>query len=442
MMRSITICLTLLLTATFTLAQATEQTIDKNMIARVQRYYNNNQPDSLYKHFDPIMKSSMDMAKTTALFSQMHAQLGNLKQTTFVEYNKGAAAYKSDFENDELVISLATNNLKQISGLYFKPYKAPAAVAEKLKEKETPAVAQTVDPSVTEYPLVAKTLGGTFHGTLTIPKDAPAKMPVVLIIPGTGSIDRNGNSVTLGINGNTYKYIAEGLGKAGIACLRYDKRNVGQSTSSGKETDSKFTDYVNDASAFLLLLKDDPRFSKFIILGHSEGSLLAMITAYTEPVSGIISVEASGVPVDQMLTEQMKSKPPAVQDEFKNIIDSLKKGKTTPKVDPSLYSVARPSLQNYLMSWIPYDPARVIKKIKTSFLIVQGTTDLQSSVTDAEKLKKAKSDATLKIIDGMNYILKEAPADKEKNMATYSNPSLPLKPEFMTAVVDFIKALK
>jgi hypothetical protein len=42
----------------------------------------------------------------------------------------------------------------------------------------------------------------------------------------------------------------------------------------------------------------------------------------------------------------------------------------------------------------------------------------------------------------MNHILKEAPADEAANMATYSKPDLPLKPELVTSVVEFINKLK
>jgi fermentation-respiration switch protein FrsA (DUF1100 family) len=90
------------------------------------------------------------------------------------------------------------------------------------------------------------------------------------------------------------------------------------------------------------------------------------------------------------------------------------------------------------MSWFRYNPQREIRKVKAPILIIQGTTDLQVTVGDAEKLKKAKSDAILDIIPNMNHVLKEAPADKEKNKATYNEPDLPLKPEFVTAIVTFV----
>jgi len=123
------------------------------------------------------------------------------------------------------------------------------------------------------------------------------------------------------------------------------------------------------------------------------------------------------------------------------MLDSLKKGKTTDNIDPALYFIARPSIQKYLASWFRYEPQRVIKTVKIPTLIVQGTTDLQVTVADAGKLKKAKSDATLDIIPGMNHVLKEAPEDRDKNLATYNDPALPLKPQLITDVVGFINKL-
>ena len=106
-----------------------------------------------------------------------------------------------------------------------------------------------------------------------------------------------------------------------------------------------------------------------------------------------------------------------------------------------MYFIARPSIQRYLMSWFRYDPPRVLKTLRIPVLIIQGTTDLQVTVGDAEKLKKAKSDATLLIIPGMNHVLKDAPADRDKNLATYCNPDLPLKAELMPGIISFINGV-
>jgi len=66
-------------------------------------------------------------------------------------------------------------------------------------------------------------------------------------------------------------------------------------------------------------------------------------------------------------------------------------------------------------------------------------TDIQASVEDAKTLAAAKPDARLLLIDGMNHILRAAPADRAANLATYSQPGLPLKPELVPALVSFIR---
>jgi pimeloyl-ACP methyl ester carboxylesterase len=245
----------------------------------------------------------------------------------------------------------------------------------------------------------------------------------------------------MGLFGNTYKMRANELGKNGIASVRYDKRMIGQSVGSYKEVDLRFEDYSDDASGLISMLADDERFSKVIVAGHSEGSLVGIIASREEPVKGFISLAGAGVPAEKILTEQMKSQPPYVAEGFKRVIDSLKRGKTYPQVDPQLYSIARPSIQMYLMSWCRYDPANEIRKLKMPILIIQGTNDVQVTVDNAQKLKSAKSSANLMLIRGMNHILKDAPADREKNIATYKDPNLPLNTEMVTGIVDFIKKL-
>jgi pimeloyl-ACP methyl ester carboxylesterase len=299
------------------------------------------------------------------------------------------------------------------------------------------------DPTLTETPILLKTLSGSISGTLTTPQNISGKIPVVLIIAGTGPINRDGNSTKLNLATNDYKLIAEELGKNNIASLRYDKRLVGESAKGEKEENLRFDDYVDDAIGLVNILKEDKRFSKIIILGHSEGSLVGMLTATAadEDVKAFISVEGAGRRADDVMMEQMKSQPEYITVGFKRILDSLKKGGNVQKqVDPALYFIARPSIQIYLRSWCRYDPQQEIRKLNIPILIIQGSTDLLIPVTDAEKLKKGK--ATVTIIRGMNHVLKEAPDDRDKNLATYNQPDLPLKPEFVSSVLDFIKGLK
>jgi pimeloyl-ACP methyl ester carboxylesterase len=289
-----------------------------------------------------------------------------------------------------------------------------------------------------ETPINYKNLSGNIIGTLSLPKNVSGKVPVVLIVADSGPTDRNGNNEQTGLNSNMYKLLAEGLAKNGIASVRFDKRMVGESKTANKLEDLRFDDYVDDAVGLIGMLNDDQRFSKVVILGHGEGSLVAMLAARDQPAKAIISINATSEQGDKLMTQQFKSKPQYIQDEFKTLLDSMKKGKTFDNVDLAMYPLVTTAKQKYLLSYFRYPPLRVIKVMKVPVLIVQGTTDVQNSVADAEKLKKAKSDAVLITIKGMNHIMKEAPADKDQNMATYSNPALPLKAELVPDLVDFI----
>lgn len=290
-----------------------------------------------------------------------------------------------------------------------------------------------------ESPINLKIPSGNVSGTLSMPKNVSGKVPVVIIVADSGPTDRNGNNEQTGLNGNMYKMLAEGLAKSGIASVRYDKRMVGQSKTANKLEELRFDDYVDDAVGLIEMLNEDQRFSKVVILGHGEGALAAMLAARDQPVKDIISINATSEQGDKLMTEIFKSRPQYQQDEFKTWLDSLKKGKTFDNVDLALYPLVSTAKQKYLMSYFRYPPQRVIKVMKVPTLIIQGTTDVQVKVADAEKLKKAKSDATLITIKGMSHIMKDGPADKDANMETYTNPTLPLKAELVPDIVDFIK---
>jgi len=293
-----------------------------------------------------------------------------------------------------------------------------------------------------ESEIILKTVTGDISGTLTIP-DKIRKSPVVLIIAGSGPTDRDCNS-PLGIKTNAYKMLAESFAVKGISTLRYDKRGIAKSKSAAtSETELRFETYINDAIGWINLLYKDKRFSRIIVLGHSEGSLIGMVAAEQSEISGFISVAGAGSPADTILRQQLKKQlPPQLLTESDNILDSLRNGKTVSKINPVLFSLYRPSVQPYMISWIKYDPAAEIKKLRIPVLIVQGTTDIQVSVDDAMLLSAAKPDAKLLIIENMNHILKEAEADRQKNIATYNNPELPLKQGLGDEIISFIRNAK
>ena len=278
---------------------------------------------------------------------------------------------------------------------------------------------------------------GNLAGTLILPTTGKI-FKLVVIQAGSGPTDRNGNSGNA-IKANSYRLIAEALSKKNIATLLTDKRGVGKSIGAMKsEANLRFDDYADDLSGWINFIKKDKRIGKIFIAGHSEGSLVGMIAAQKEKVNGYISIAGAGESIDKIITWQYAQQLPKAA----AVVDSLfKRMRNKQKIDtvpPYLLSILRPSIQPYILSWMLHDPCAEIKKLTIPILILQGTTDIQAEVKQAEMLKACKPSATLKIITGMNHILKEAPIDRTKNIATYSDGTLPIIPELVDIIAAFV----
>jgi pimeloyl-ACP methyl ester carboxylesterase len=282
------------------------------------------------------------------------------------------------------------------------------------------------------------------HSTLLLPKEMDKAVPVVLILSGSGPTDRNGNSPMLPGKNNSLQMLADGLASNGIASLRYDKRGVGESAKAmTAEADLRFETYVDDAVAWCEQLRNDKRFSAVIIAGHSEGSLIGMLAAKRCNAAGFVSIAGAGRAAGDILRTQLAGKlPPELATQSDAILKNLEAGKTTENPPAELAALYRASVQPYLISWFRYDPAKSIAALTVHVLIVQGTTDLQVSVDDAKRLAAANPKAKLLLVDGMNHVLKEVSPDREKQMASYSDPTLRLAPEFLTGVVEFARKVE
>jgi hypothetical protein len=292
----------------------------------------------------------------------------------------------------------------------------------------------TKDTNFVETQVILQTKTGQIFGTLTTPKEFTI-IPVTLIIAGSGPTDRDCNNPMMKCD--AYKKLAYGLAENTIASLRFDKRGIAESKAAGKnESDLRFENYVNDAKEWIQFLKQDKRFSKVIVIGHSEGSLIGMIAATT--ADKFISIAGAGQSADKTIKEQLSAQPQEFLDLCYPIIDSLTKGKTVDNVNPKINYLFRPSVQPYLISWFKYDPQSEIQKLTIPILIIQGTHDIQVSVEDAKRLLKANPKAQLILIDKMNHILRSIDGDRQANIATYNNASLPLADELVKDITSFI----
>lgn len=292
-----------------------------------------------------------------------------------------------------------------------------------------------------EEEITLNTPTGDIHGRLMLP-ESEAPCPVVIIIAGSGATDMNGNSIGARMTNNSLLYLARELAANGIASVRYDKRGIGTSTAAATaEQDIRFEHYIGDAALWADKLGSDARFSKVVIAGHSEGSLIGMVAAQqSKAVKGYISIAGCGSPAYEILERQLKSQPERIQQESAAICKELREGRTVEKVPFYLSSLYRASVQPYLISWFRYDPAVEIAKLDIPVLILQGDRDLQVGVEEAEKLQAAREGASFYIIKDMNHVLKPCVTDDMKEqLKIYNDPDLPLKPELVTHIVEFVK---
>jgi pimeloyl-ACP methyl ester carboxylesterase len=273
-------------------------------------------------------------------------------------------------------------------------------------------------------------------GTLSY-SETKDKQPLVIYVHGSGNVDRNGNQGGM-ISANYIKQLADALNTNGIAFYRYDKRTSNMANMKFLMQGISFQDFVEDVKVAINQFKDDNRFSSITLIGHSQGSLVAML-ALTEDVDRYVSLAGPGEPFDSTMVKQIRKQN---GDSIANIVAShfeeLKEKGAIENIDPNLMAIFNPQNLSFLKSWINYDPAEVIKGIDIPILIVNGKKDIQVLVKDAEALHNANPAAELKLIDDMNHVLKNI-TNEEDNLKSYSTPDYPISDELVSAITGFVK---
>jgi pimeloyl-ACP methyl ester carboxylesterase len=281
---------------------------------------------------------------------------------------------------------------------------------------------------------------GDLAGTMI---DAGKGAPLVLIIPGSGPTDRDGNN-SIGQSGS-YRLLAEALGKRGISTVRVDKRGMfGSKAAVADPNKVTIADYVSDVRSWIWKLRGEDVGRCVWLLGHSEGSTVALAAAQKpDGICGVISVAGSGRKLGDTLRVQLRANPanaPLLEPAL-SILDRLEKGRKVPdaEVPAALAPLFRTEVQNYLVDLLAQEPQKLAAALTVPLLIVQGETDLQTSAEDAKLLAAAQPKATLALLPGVNHVLKAAPADRAANIATYRDAALPIAPPVVEAVAEFVK---
>ena len=307
-----------------------------------------------------------------------------------------------------------------------------------------PARADTVPPAAaTESPYTIHSGDLGLAGTLVVPRGVAERVPIAVIIAGSGPTDRNGNSL-MGIRPNSYAQLAWRLAEQGIATLRYDKRGMPGTQGTFDITQMTLDDFAADARAAAESLARDSRFSRVVLVGHSEGASLALIAARQgAPIAGLAHVSGLGRALGDVLREQLgRQFDSATLVRYDTAMKYYLRGEQPADVLPQLAMLFLPVNRTFLRSLAAFDPPAAIRAVRQPVLIVQGETDLQASVADAERLHAARPDARLVVIREANHVLKlVAERTMEGQMGTYRDPTVPIMPDVVAAIADWIRSL-
>jgi len=285
---------------------------------------------------------------------------------------------------------------------------------------------------------------GSLKGTLLSPCPKPEQ--VILIIPGSGPTDRDGNN-PLGVNASTYRLsrlLAENLALKGIATLRVDKRGIFASSAAVTDANAvTISDYVEDVRSWITVLQQRLETPCIWLLGHSEGGIVALAAAQEPDVYGLMLVATPSRPLGEVLREQLKANAQnaILLDDAFFVINELEQGRhvNVQNRHPAVQHLFYPAVQRFLIDIFSFNPVHLIARITKPVLVLQGQRDLQVTEYDARQFKAANPKATLVLLPDVNHVLKAVNSDdREENNAAYTNASLPLAAGVVEAIAQFL----
>jgi alpha-beta hydrolase superfamily lysophospholipase len=197
----------------------------------------------------------------------------------------------------------ASNRLMRVS--------VPAQQVEITRQGFAPAPAAPAAPPAPSGPaafierdLTFPSAGLQFPATLCLPARASGKVPLVVLVQGSGPHDRD---ESIGAN-KPFRDVAHGLAVQGIATLRYDKRTFAFPGSVDPKSVTVKEEVIDDAVAALNFARTLPEADPgaTFVLGHSLGASLAPFIAERVPqVRGEILMAAAARPLDDLIFEQV-----------------------------------------------------------------------------------------------------------------------------------------
>lgn len=299
--------------------------------------------------------------------------------------------------------------------------------------------------------------GVVLVGTLSIPTGT-TKAPALVMIPGSGAVDRNGNGD--GLKTDLYRLLAQQLAQMGYVTLRYDKRGIGASAIPNKEQGkTSLTQVARDALTAYNFLRQQPEVDaqRVGVLGYEDGALIGMALSgeLADPPKALVCLAPPGRTPAIVLRENLQQRwrsegvPP---DRIRRMLGDFDAALSVlyhriPMMPPLHEAVApyfllpdRPYLQEFYFE----NPVARIKAVKVPTLLLYGEHDKRvSPKEDGELLyEQARSAGNqkvmLKILRDTAHAFKVAPAGDTQDILT--NPQVPLAPELVPTLKEWLSA--
>lgn len=239
--------------------------------------------------------------------------------------------------------------------------------------------------------------GCRLSGTVCLP-DGEAPRLVVLMVHGSGPLDRNENM--RGQELNVFNTLAHELAAVGVASVRYDKRGCGD--SAGDYYRAGHGQLVDDATHWVDAIQGSDELGEVYLLGHSEGCLIAAEASSVRDVAGIVLVCPFLEDMKSILLRQARQlqhevdRAEGVGGWLQRTIFSVlgqplaSQRKLLARLEGSRADTFRIGLQKVPAKWfrelIALDNRSVFEKVRTPTLVIGGEKDLQCDPEDVDRI--------------------------------------------------------
>ena len=237
-----------------------------------------------------------------------------------------------------------------------------------------------------------KALGFVLAGTLSKPiGDAPRRgYPAVVLVPSSTAQDRDEATDGVPVAG----LLAAALADAGYYVVRYDRRGVAQ--SGGRPEAAGVGEYAGDVRAAVEYLDDrkDVDDDRIIVIGRGDSGLIALqAVAREKKIDRLVLVGTASVLGTELVLEQQRRVLDAsslTEAEKAERVELQERIHAAVKGDGDWEGVSeevrRQADTAWFRSFLAFDPAEAIRRMRQAILIIQPELDRQISPDHAERL--------------------------------------------------------